>query len=62
MQEESLQQRVDLVLDRLDRLPSPSMVAIRLFQATGSSETALSDVVSILRQDPGMAKIGRAHV
>ena len=55
MQEESLQQRVDLVLDRLDRLPSPSMVAIRLFQATGSSETALSDVVSILRQDPGMA-------
>ncbi len=55
MSGEPLQKRVDLVLERLDRLPSPGAVAIRLFQATGSSETALSDVVSILRQDPGMA-------
>lgn len=55
MSDEPLQKRVDLVLERLDRLPSPSAVAIRLLQATGSSETALSDVVSILRQDPGMA-------
>lgn len=55
MRDEALQKRADLVLERLDRLPSPGAVAIRLFQATGSSETALSDVVAILHQDPGMA-------
>ncbi len=55
MEDVALQKRVELVLERLDRLPSPGVVAIRLFQATASSETALSDVVSILRQDPAMA-------
>ncbi len=55
MRDASLEDRVKAVIARIERLPTPSMVAVRLLQATESTETAVRDVVGIVSQDPAMA-------
>jgi signal transduction histidine kinase/HD-like signal output (HDOD) protein len=51
----SLEVRAQAVIARIERLPTPSVVAVRLLQATQSTETAVRDVVGIVSQDPAMA-------
>ena len=55
MRDASLEDRAKAVIARIERLPTPSVVAIRLLQATQSTETAVRDVVGIVSQDPAMA-------
>lgn len=55
MPDASLQERARTVIGRIERLPSPSVVAIRLLHATRSDDTAASDLVSIISHDPAMA-------
>ncbi len=55
MRDASLEDRARAVIGRIERLPTPSVVAVRLLQATESTETAVRDVVGIVSQDPAMA-------
>jgi signal transduction histidine kinase/HD-like signal output (HDOD) protein len=55
MRDASLEDRARAVIARIERLPTPSVVAVRLLQATQSTETAVRDVVGIVSQDPAMA-------
>lgn len=55
MRDASLEDRAKAVIARIERLPSPSVVAVRLLQATQSSETAVRDIVGIVSQDPAIA-------
>lgn len=55
MRDASLEDRARAVIARIERLPSPSVVAVRLLQATQSSETAVRDIVGIVSQDPAIA-------
>ncbi len=55
MRDASLEDRAKAVITRIERLPTPSVVAVRLLQATQSTETAVRDVVGIVSQDPAMA-------
>ncbi len=55
MRDASLEDRAKAVIARIERLPTPSVVAVRLLQATQSTETAVRDVVGIVSQDPAMA-------
>jgi HD-like signal output (HDOD) protein len=55
MRDASLEDRANAVIARIERLPTPSVVAVRLLQATQSTETAIRDVVGIVSQDPAMA-------
>jgi HD-like signal output (HDOD) protein/nitrogen-specific signal transduction histidine kinase len=55
MRDASLEDRTKAVITRIERLPTPSVVAVRLLQATQSTETAVRDVVGIVSQDPAMA-------
>ncbi len=55
MRDASLKDRAGAVIARIERLPSPSVVAVRLLQATQSTETAVRDIVGIVSQDPAIA-------
>ena len=55
MQNEAVIERIRMLTDRIDRLPAPGAVAIRLFEVTSSSNAGIDEVVSVLAGDPSLA-------
>ncbi|HAC08951.1 MAG TPA: hypothetical protein DCG14_04770, partial [Phycisphaerales bacterium] len=55
MQSEAVVERVRILTDRIDRLPAPGAVAIRLFEVTSSSTAGIDEVVSVLAAEPALA-------
>ena len=55
MQNEAVIERIRILTDRIDRLPAPGAVAIRLFEVTSSSTAGIDEVVSVLAGDPSLA-------
>ena len=55
MQNEAVTERIRILTDRIDRLPAPGAVAIRLFEVTSSSTAGVDEVVSVLASDPSLA-------
>ncbi len=55
MKDASLAERVRKVIGRIDAIPAPQAVALRLFEATSSARTSADEVVAILASDPALA-------
>ncbi|MHC4793748.1 MAG: HDOD domain-containing protein, partial [Planctomycetota bacterium] len=55
MPNDAVIERIRILTERIDRLPAPGAVAIRLFEVTSSSTAGIDEVVSVLASDPSLA-------
>ena len=60
-------ERIDLILNQLDQLPTLPQVAIRVLQATRSEGSSARDVVNIISSDQSLSTkilslVGKASV
>ncbi|MEM9084196.1 MAG: HDOD domain-containing protein, partial [Planctomycetota bacterium] len=55
VQDSALGQRVELILQQVDSLPTLSPIAIRILELAGSSETAIDEIVRLIESDPSLS-------